>query len=64
MPKLKTSKSIKKRFKISSTGKILRHQACRSNLLKKKSQIRKKKLTKTYQIDKSDLCRLKVKLYT
>jgi large subunit ribosomal protein L35 len=64
MSKLKTSKSIKKRFKISSTGKILRHQACRSHLLQKKSQARKKKLIKIHQINKSDLYRLKVKLYT
>ena len=64
MPKLKTSKSIKKRFKISSTKKILRHKACHSQLKKKKSQTRKKKLIKIYQINKSDLCILKVKLYT
>ena len=63
MSKLKTSKSIKKRFKISSTGKVLRHQACRSHLLNKKSQERKKKLIKTCQMDKSDFYRLQVKLY-
>lgn len=62
MPKLKISKSIKKRFKISSAGKILRHHAGRSHLLQKKSQDRKKKLIKTCQINKSDLCRLKIKL--
>nr|UEQ12086.1 ribosomal protein L35 [Batrachospermum sp.] len=62
MPKLKISKSIKKRFKISSTGKVLRHHAGRSHLLEKKSQDRKKKLIKICQINKSDLCRLKIKL--
>jgi len=63
MPKIKLSRSITKRFKISSTGKILRHQACRSHLLEKKSQKRKKNLRKILSINKNDLNRLLGKLF-
>lgn len=62
MPKLKSSKSISKRFKISSHGKILRHKAGRSHLLEKKSQKRKKKLCTIVQVSKYDLKRLHNKL--
>lgn len=46
MPKLKTSSSISKRFKITANGKLLRHKACRSHLLEKKSPKRKNNLSK------------------
>ena len=42
MPKLKTSKSIKKRFKVTGQGKLLRRQAFRSHILEKKSSKRKR----------------------
>ena len=54
MYKLKTSKSIKKRFKITSKGKILRHQSSRSHLLQKKSSKRKQKLRLVQVLSKSD----------
>ena len=46
MPKLKTSKALKKRFKITGTGKIKRSQSGTQHLLsgkttKKKRQARK-----------------------
>nr|YP_009297186.1 ribosomal protein L35 [Porphyridium sordidum]AOM66529.1 ribosomal protein L35 [Porphyridium sordidum] len=44
MAKLKTSKSIQKRFKVTSTGKILRRQAFKAHLLEKKSSKRKRLL--------------------
>nr|WMP11855.1 50S ribosomal protein L35 [Laurencia australis]WMP12066.1 50S ribosomal protein L35 [Laurencia australis] len=54
MYKLKTVKSVSKRFKISSSGKFLRHYSCKSHLLQKKSSIRKRKLRRTTVIDYSD----------
>ena len=42
MPKQKTSKAAKKRFKVTATGKLLRRPAMRSHLLEKKSAKRKR----------------------
>nr|YP_010330414.1 ribosomal protein L35 [Rhodella violacea]UNJ18130.1 ribosomal protein L35 [Rhodella violacea] len=46
MPKLKTRRSLLKRFKITANDKILRRQAFKSHLLGKKSARRKKNLSK------------------
>lgn len=47
MPKLKTKSSIKKRFKISATGKIIATQANKQHNMRKRSkrQIRKQRGT-------------------
>nr|YP_010337991.1 ribosomal protein L35 [Timspurckia oligopyrenoides]UNJ17576.1 ribosomal protein L35 [Timspurckia oligopyrenoides] len=45
MPKLKTSKAIAKRFKITRNKKILRRQPFKSHLLEKKSARRKRLLS-------------------
>lgn len=44
MYKIKRSKSISKRFKVTVTGKILRRKTSRSHLLQKKSAKRKRRL--------------------
>ncbi len=44
MPKLKTNSGAKKRFKISKTGKVIRHNACKRHLLVSKSMKRKRHL--------------------
>jgi large subunit ribosomal protein L35 len=62
MPKLKTSKSILKRVKVTPNGKILRHKASRSHLLEKKAQKRKKNLGKIVTLDKKDLNGISLKL--
>lgn len=62
MYKLKTSKSIKKRFKITSSGKLLRHQSSRSHLLQKKSPSRKQKLRTVVIVTKADYLSFKDKL--
>nr|QCI07474.1 ribosomal protein L35 [Leiomenia cribrosa] len=54
MNKLKTSKSIKKRFKVTSKGKLLRHKASRSHLLQKKTAKRKQYLRKTVEVNPRD----------
>ncbi|MCK9265365.1 50S ribosomal protein L35 [bacterium] len=43
MPKLKTNKAIKKRFKITGTGKVLRYGSGGAHLLSKKSSKRKRR---------------------
>nr|YP_009396010.1 ribosomal protein L35 [Dasya naccarioides]ARW65196.1 ribosomal protein L35 [Dasya naccarioides] len=54
MYKLKTSKSIKKRIKITSSGKLLRHCSNRSHLLQKKTSKRKRRLRNISIINLSD----------
>lgn len=54
MPKLKTHRGAAKRFKITGSGKILRKQAFTSHILEKKSPKRKRHLSHTVEISKSD----------
>lgn len=60
--KLKSSRSIVKRFKITSNGKLLRNKACRNHLLQKKTSHRKQKLRKAIGVKKSDLMNIRSKL--
>nr|YP_009027554.1 50S ribosomal protein L35 [Neoporphyra perforata]AGQ17092.1 50S ribosomal protein L35 [Neoporphyra perforata]AHB35048.1 50S ribosomal protein L35 [Neoporphyra perforata]AHB35257.1 50S ribosomal protein L35 [Neoporphyra perforata]AIA19419.1 50S ribosomal protein L35 [Neoporphyra perforata]AIA19628.1 50S ribosomal protein L35 [Neoporphyra perforata] len=62
MPKLKTSKAIAKRVKISSTGKYLRHKASKSHLLQKKSSKRRRSLSSTCLVDSRDIKNIAINL--
>nr|QCI09145.1 ribosomal protein L35 [Inkyuleea mariana] len=62
MYKLKTSRSINKRFKITALGKILRHKASRNHLLQKKTSKRKQKLRQINIVSKSDINNFKFRL--
>nr|YP_009244440.1 ribosomal protein L35 [Agarophyton chilense]AMK96682.1 ribosomal protein L35 [Agarophyton chilense]ASP44577.1 ribosomal protein L35 [Agarophyton chilense]UAD84389.1 ribosomal protein L35 [Agarophyton chilense] len=62
MCKIKTSKSIVKRFKFKSKNKILRRMAGRSHLLQKKSSKRKQKLRKVINLKKVDISSWKFKI--
>ncbi len=44
MPKMKTHKGAKKRFKITASGKVKRMRAFKSHILTKKSSKRKRRL--------------------
>nr|QCI05551.1 ribosomal protein L35 [Crouania attenuata] len=55
MYKLKTNRSIKKRFKITSRGKFLRHKASHSHLLEKKGSKLKQKQRKCVVVMKQDI---------
>ncbi len=44
MPKMKTHKGAKKRFKITGSGKVKRLRAFKSHILTKKSSKRKRRL--------------------
>lgn len=50
MPKAKTKKAIKKRFKVTGTGKMLRSKQGRRHILTKKTSKRKRHLKKPGQI--------------
>ena len=60
--KLKSSRAILKRFKITASGKCLRHQACRSHLLQKKTSQRKRKLRKVVSLKYVDYISLRSKI--
>lgn len=47
MPKIKSHRGLKKKIKITKTGKVLRHKAGKSHLLTGKSRNRKRGLKKS-----------------
>lgn len=59
MPKVKTNRAAAKRFKVTGTGKLMRKHAFKSHILTKKSKKRKRALTKTTLVDKTDLPKMK-----
>ncbi len=54
MPKTKTSSSVKKRFKQTATGKLLRRPAMQSHNLEKKSSKRKRGFRKDRDVHAAD----------
>lgn len=59
MPKLKTKSAAKKRFKLTSCGKLKREKAYRSHILTKKERKRKRDLRKKTLVDPADAPRIK-----
>lgn len=62
MPKMKTHKSSAKRFKLSSSGKILRSKAYKSHILTKKTAKRKRNLRKSTTVSSAEVKKIKVLL--
>ena len=62
MPKLKTRKAAKKRYKITSNGNFLRHHAFKGHLLMKKSNRQKRKLAQVICVNNNDLKSIKLML--
>ena len=50
LPKLKTHRGAKKRFKVTAGGKVLRHHSMRSHILTKKTTKRKRKLRQSVEV--------------
>ncbi|MBN4083217.1 50S ribosomal protein L35 [Mycoplasma sp. CSL10137] len=59
MPKMKTKSALKKRIKVTGTGKVLREQAYRSHLAQNKTTKQKRQSRKATLMSKSDLKRFK-----
>jgi len=59
MPKLKTHRGAKKRFKFTANGKIKRNKANASHILTKKTQKRKRKLRQSTIVVKEEFKRLR-----
>ena len=54
MPKMKTHKGTKKRFRVTGSGKIMRGKAFKSHILTKKSQKRKRNFRKETVVSSAD----------
>jgi large subunit ribosomal protein L35 len=54
VPKQKTNKATKKRFKVTGTGRLLRRQGMQSHNLEKKSQKRKRAFRRDQPVDGAD----------
>ena len=59
MPKMKTSKSAAKRFKLTGTGKLKRAKAYKSHILTKKSTKRKRNLRQAAMTDSTNVSNMK-----
>ena len=54
MPKKKTHRGAAKRFKVTATGKVMRHHSGTNHILSKKSQKRKRNLRGSTQVKAAD----------
>ncbi|WP_406615849.1 50S ribosomal protein L35 [Mycoplasmopsis hyopharyngis] len=59
MPKMKTKRALRKRIKITGTGKIMREQAYRSHLAQNKTTKQKRQSRKSALMHRSDVKRFK-----
>ncbi len=59
MPKMKSNRAAKKRFRLTATGKIRRNKAYKSHILTKKSQKRKRSLRQATLVSQADATRVK-----
>lgn len=59
MPKIKTSRSAAKRFRVTGTGKLKRAKAYKSHILTKKSAKRKRNLRKAAITDATNVKNMK-----
>jgi large subunit ribosomal protein L35 len=59
MPKLKTSRSARKRFRKTGTGKVRRYHAFKNHILTKKTSKRKRGLRKASLVHPADLKRVR-----
>ena len=59
MPKMKTSRSAAKRFKLTGTGKLKRSKAYKSHILTKKSTKRKRALRQDVVVDSTNVKNMK-----
>jgi large subunit ribosomal protein L35 len=54
MPKIRTHKGTAKRFRLTSTGKVMRRKAFRSHLLEHKSSKRKREYRSQHEVARVD----------
>ncbi len=57
--KIKTKKAAAKRFKITSTGKVMRYKAGKRHLLEHKSPSQKRNISGSVEVSSSDMNKVK-----
>ena len=57
--KFKTKRAAAKRFKVTGTGKLVRHHANKSHILTKKTRKRKRHLVKGVVVDSTNMATMK-----
>ena len=62
MPKMKTHKGTKKRFRLTATGKVKHRAAGTSHLAVRMSQKRKRNLRGTVVVDKVEAAKIRIVL--
>ena len=62
MPKMKTHRGAKKRYKITGSGKILRRQVNRAHILEKKPSTRTRRLAGDVEVTGGDRNRVRRQL--
>lgn len=60
MPKMKSHRGAKKRFKTTKNGKVKRFKAYKSHILTKKSSKRKRHLRQSALLSKADARRIRI----
>ena len=55
MPKLKTKRGVRRRFKITGSGKILSYHAGTKHFMRRKRANRKRKLSGTQVVSSADI---------
>jgi len=60
MPKMKTRKAVKARFKVTASGKLKRTRPGRRHILTKKSSNRKRHLAKARLVDEGQVKMYKI----
>jgi len=60
--KLKTHKGVKKRFRRTGTGKLMRNKANKRHILTSKSRNRKRRLSKSTPVAPGDVYRIAILL--
>ena len=58
----KTKKAVRKRFKITASGKVLRSQASKRHLMSSKNAKRKRQASKAALVHHTDVARIKANL--
>ena len=59
MPKMKTSRSAAKRFKLTGTGKLKRNKAYKRHILTEKTRKNKRNLRKPAMVDATNIKTMK-----
>jgi len=59
MPKLKTNSSLKRRFRVTGTGKLMRSKMGKSHLRRRKTKRTKRSYSRDFEVSTADYGRLK-----